>query len=83
MQQEALPVVAAHHAQRVQLLDPFDALGDHGLAERMREVDDRPHDRVVTGAAAQTGDELPVDLDLIERSVPSVISSVIAFGAIS
>ena len=49
----------------------LDALGDDRQAERVAEIDDRAHDRVVllrAGAVTEPLDERAVDLDLLRRA---------------
>ena len=48
-----------------QLLEGFDAFGDHGHAERFAQRFDRPQDALAARALMDVGDEGAVDLDLV------------------
>src|SRR6267154_1693634 len=48
-----------------QLLEGFDALGDHGHAERFAERFDRPQNALAARTLMDIGDEGAVDLDFI------------------
>ena len=67
--QVALGPVAAHRAQRRELLGRLDSLGDDEQLERVREVD-HGRDHGVVAAVAEPAHERPVDLE--ERQVEAL-----------
>ena len=68
----ALAAVAAHLAQAGQLQRRLQALGDHGDAERVAEVDDRLDDRRVLACRGRARRRSPVDLDRLDREALEV-----------
>ena len=44
----------------------LNSLGNQLQAERLRQRDDRPHDREIAGIGAEVADEPPVDLECVD-----------------
>ena len=70
--QEPLTEVAALVPEQLGLGDGFDTFGDDADVERVGEVDDAGHDRVVLRVQAEPGDEGAIDLQEVDRIAPQV-----------
>src|SRR5215210_2437318 len=68
----ALSDVASQLAKLLELLVGLYALGDHLDAQRVPEIDRRPHDSQVLVVRLQISHEHPVQLQLVHRQVPQV-----------
>lgn len=65
--EEPLDEVASEAAQEAVLGRGLDAFGDHDQVQRVGEVDDGGHDGRVGRVDTEPGDELPIDLDDVDR----------------
>ena len=65
---EALPEVAVHVAEPVELRRALDALRDGAQPEVVREVDDRGDQEAALLAVTELADELLVDLEYVDRA---------------
>ena len=53
----------------------LDALGDRAFAEALRDGDERRDDELVGAVGRAAGDELAVDLEVVEREVLEVVEA--------
>src|SRR5579885_1247899 len=66
----ALREVTAEDAEQLELLLRLDTLGDRREVERVAELDDRRHDRLVLRPGVELAHERAVDLDDVDGEVP-------------
>src|SRR5581483_10882797 len=70
---EPLAVVDADVLQELDRRIVADELGDRPAAQAARDVHDRTHDQLVGGVGDEVGDELAVDLQVVELEVLEVV----------